>query len=280
MKLSVIIINYNTPEMTEKTIRAFNSHMAGFDYEIILIDNASNNKLTAEIINDLNLAYLENQKNIGFAPAVNQGLVIAKGEYVLLLNSDVIIKDESIREMITFMDTKQNVAVLGPKMSYPNGKVQASAGWFPTIRKEIWRFSMLNKVLPCGTLIYETGFNRVFFKTPQAVDWVSGGCMLIRTSALKELGLFDGNYFFGIEDWDFCHRAKANGWQVVYFPIAEVIHYHGFSSGGRRSTKSLKMEKDGVKYFLKKFYKDKNLSNKAIIAMYDLKIFILKTMGF
>jgi hypothetical protein len=280
MKLSVIIINFNTAEMTEKAIKAFQNSEAHFDYEIILIDNASTKKLTPEKINEFGLVYLENEKNIGFAPAVNRGLKIAKGEYVLLLNSDVLVGRDSAEKMLEYMDQNANIAVLGPKLVYPSGQTQASAGYFPNLWREILRFSMLNKIFPAGTLIYKNIFNKKFFSRPQIVDWVSGGCMMLRQHAIFELGIFDNNYFFGIEDWDFCHRAKKSGWQVVYYPFARVVHYHGFSSGGRRSTASLRMEKEGVKYFLKKFYPKKKISNNIIELMYNCKIRILDLLGF
>ncbi|MBI4812666.1 glycosyltransferase family 2 protein [Candidatus Falkowbacteria bacterium] len=284
-RLSVIIINYNTAEMTERAVRNFLEKEKGLDAEIILIDNGSKEKLDAEKFSrlganphtkiDVGIKLIMNKENLGFAKAANQGMMLATGDYILLLNSDVFVKEGAIGKMVKYMEDHLDIAVLGPRFYNIKGDIQPSAGYSPNLLRELMRLLMLSKVFPGGTLVYKNIFTERFFNQASEVGWVSGGCMLIRREALKKTGLLDENYFFGVEDMDFCARQIQAGSKVVYFPEAEIMHYHGFSSGGRGSLFSLRHEKIGMTYFFKKFFPGSKLSLAIISALYDLKIKIL-----
>lgn len=286
MKLSVVIINYNTAEMTEKAIRNFLEKENGLLGEIILIDNGSAEKLDEEKFRELGInprtkigvgvKLIMNKENLGFAKAANQGIKKAGGEYILLFNSDVLIEKKAIGKMIDYMDINNKIAIMGPNMVYQNGKTQASFGNFPTLAREIMRFSMLAKILPGGTLIFKNIFTEKMFEEVGEVDWLTGGCMLLRKKALEDFGILDENYFFGVEDFDICYRAKKDGWQVVYFPLSRVVHYHGFSSGGKRSTFGLKMGERGMDYFFRKHFPRKIITRYIIKLMSKFKVMILE----
>ncbi|KKR20263.1 MAG: WsbD [Parcubacteria group bacterium GW2011_GWE2_39_37] len=278
MKLSVIIINFNTPEMTIRAIETFKKNIQDSDFEIILIDNNSERKISSSEIERLNVRYIENKDNLGFAKAVNQGIKFTKGQYLLLLNSDVLVKPGAIKQMIDYLEAHLDAGLIGPSFFYPNGQNQPSAGFFPNLFREIMSFSMVAKIMNAGTLIYKNFFTKRFFKQTCEVDWLSGGCLLIRRQVVEEIGLLDVNYFFGVEDLDFCFRAKQRNWKVIFFPQAEIIHYHGFSSGGRRSTLSLKFEADGMDYFLNKHFLQKKFTIKIVRMMYRSKIKILNRL--
>ena len=272
-KLAVITINYNTPAMAEKAIRAFKENNQGIDYEIILIDNNSSQKISDEIIKELNLKYIVNGQNLGFAKAVNQGIKASGAEYILLLNSDVIVAKEAIAKLLAYLEKEKQVGIIGPKFIYPDGKNQISSGKFPNLWREFFRFTLLYKILPFGV------FNKDF-KQIRLVDWLSGGCMLIKTELIKQIGLFDENYFFGAEDKDFCFRAKQAGWKVIYYPEAQVIHYHGFSTGGRRSVCRLEMEREAEDYFLAKNFSKKIWARWLIRQLHNFKIIIFSFLDF
>jgi len=275
MKLSVIIINYNTPRMTIKAIETFKKNVEDFNFEIILIDNNSQEKISTEDVDRLQVKLIQNSKNLGFAKAVNQGMEVSAGDFVLLLNSDVLVKNNSVKQMMDYLENNSMAGIVGPLFYYPNGQHQPSAGKFPSLSREVIRFSMIGKIFFGGTVIYNNFFAIKFFKQPSEVDWLSGGCMLVRRQVIKQIGLLDENYFFGIEDFDYCLRAKKVGWKIMFLPSAEIIHYHGFSSGGRRSTFSLELEADGMDYFLKKHFFQKKFTRFAIKTMYWSKIIIL-----
>jgi len=280
IKLSVIVINYNTPEMTERAIKRLRECETELAPEIILIDNNSTEKLTPNTVSSLGVKYIENQENVGFARAVNQGLNCASGEYILLLNSDVLIENGAVGKLIAFLENKPQAGVVGPKMVYPDRGTQVSFGYFPNFLREFARLSTLYKIIPYGTLAANTRFNRSLFQAGGEVDWLSGGCLLIRRTLIDQIGPLDERYFFGVEDIDFCFRTKQSGFKVFYLPQAQVIHHHGFSSGGPRTIKKMEMERDNLDYFLKKNYPEKIISRTLIKFMHNLKISILLSLPF
>lgn len=275
MKISAIIINYNTPEMTERCIRTLIKTVDDLIMEIILIDNASQKKLSAQVIENLGVKYIANEKNLGFAGAVNVGLSQAQGEYVLLLNSDIIVSSKSIDTLIQYLENNQKVGIAGPKFIHPDGYIQPSAGFFPTVWREILRFTSLWILLPGSTLLGNNLFTINKFKNnAMLVDWISGGCMLIKKEVIEKVGLFDSKYFFGIEDWDYCWRTKLVGFDIAFVATAKIQHYHGYSSGGRGSVFSTHHEKEGAKYFFEKNLPKKIISKNIIQLMYQFKIWI------
>jgi len=277
--ISVIIINYNTADLTIKAMQALSMAEPNLALDYIVIDNNSRHPLNRDrLVNSANVQLILNKNNIGFARAVNQGIEIAKGEYILLLNSDVMMRTGVLTKLLVIMERSAHIGIIGPKMQYPNGRTQVSCGKFPTFFREFMRLSKLGQILPGGTLNDDNFFNKKYYQKAVPVDWVSGGCMLLRRATVSDVGLFDKNYFFGIEDVDYSYRAKQKGWQVIFNPSDSVIHYHGQSVGGRRSIARLKYERTGILYFLRKFKMQSNTAMKAIDTFYAAKIFILQIL--
>lgn len=274
-KISAIVLNYNTAAMTARALDEFLKASGNLNREIILIDNGSAEPMTYE---NPSVVMIKNPENVGFAKAVNQGIALATGEIVLLLNSDVFISEKTLKEMMSHLDSDSRTGIVGPMFLYPNGRFQTSAGRFPTPWSELLRFSMAGKVVTGGTLIYRNPFNRKFFKEPRLVDWVSGGCMLIKRSVIEKIGSLDERFFFGVEDFDYCYRAQQAGFKIMYLPTVTIIHHHGFSSGGRRSTSSLRREQQGMDYFLKKHFPRKVFLHRFVTCLYRGKIFVLDSI--
>lgn len=263
--------------MTENAIRTFRKNEPELDAEFILIDNNSEKKLSAETINSLGVNYIANTENLGFAKACNQGIMTgSEAEYILLLNSDVLIKGGTIAKMINFLDRNKELGISGPKFLYPNGDYQISAGFFPNFWRIFFSLATLYKIFPFGHYLNKGKVFKKNVNSIQEVDWLSGGCLLIKKEVIDKIGLLDENYFFGFEDMDYCLRAKNAGYKIIYYPEAEVIHYHGLSSGGRKAIKRIVMEKEGIDYFYKKNYPKKLISRFLIKFLYSLKIFIYK----
>ncbi len=270
-KVTAVIINYNTPEMTERAVRALHAAEPILDFSVVLVDNGSELKPELADLKMYLSRYIACRKNHGFAGAAIKGIKAQRAKYVLLLNSDALVSEKAVTRMVRFMDLEPHVGVIGARMVYPDGATQASFGRFPKLGRELMRFSMLSKLLPGGTLIFANALTRKYFRKPVEVDWVSGGCMLIRTAMLEEVGSLDKNYFFGVEDIDLCYRAKQAGWRVAYYPQAAVTHYHGYSSGGRRSTASLRLEAQGMDRFFRKHYPGRWVTRFTVKFMYRVK---------
>ncbi|MDO8668365.1 MAG: glycosyltransferase family 2 protein [bacterium] len=271
--ISVIIINYNTPAMTEKAISLFIDWADGFNYEIILIDNNSSEKITGAALKDWPIKFIQNTENVGFAKAVNQGIKAANGDYILLLNSDALVEEATVKNMLVYLKTKIRAGIIGPKFIYPDGRNQISSGKFPNFWREFFRLFMLNRLLPFDA------YNKDF-ETVRPVDRVSGGCMLIKREVINQIGLFDEGYFFGAEDMDFCLRAGKFGWQTVYYPLVKLVHYHSFSSGGRKAIRTIKLERNSLDYFFKKNFPKKIISRVLIWQMHNLKILAFNLLGY
>ncbi len=251
-KISAIVINYNTAKLTQNTIFNLLEREPAIDWEIILIDNASEEKISESVFKGVKIRFIYNSENLGFAKAVNQGLALASHKFILLLNSDMLVHAGAISALSDCLESQPAAGLAGPQFFYPSGRFQVSAGSFPRFSGELVRLFSLYRLFPFGTFIYKNILSHWFFSAPQEVDWLSGGCLLIRREIIDAVGNLDEKYFMGVEDVDLCFRAKQAGWKVIYFPLAEAIHYHGSSSGGPNTAARLKSERDGWLYFLKK----------------------------
>lgn len=277
MELSVIIVNYGTQEMTRQVIEAFLLKEPGLECEIILVDNKSREELDEQAFLDYPVKILKNRKNLGFAQAVNRGLRTSRGEYVLLLNSDAFVQAGSISAMLQYLSENPEIAALGPKMLFPDGSYQISAGFFPDFLGEVLRITGLYKLIPYSTFL---GQNRQELKKDiiREVDWVSGGCMLVRRDVLARVGGFDRKFFLGVEDIDFCYQAKQAGYKIVYMPTVKVVHRHGASSGlnGTGSLVRQDFDRQGFYYFFQKHYRSRLAARWLLYHLAGLKIFYSK----
>ena len=253
--LSIIIVSYNTRELLEKcldsVIKSLSRHpdpakggAGGQDLptEIIVVDNHSQDntvgwlkkyirtsaKIRSKIGVDLSL--IANNENLGFAKANNQGIKIARGEYILLLNSDTIVKNGALGKMVSFMEERKEFAILGLKLLNADGTPQPSLGKFPTL-PVVAAMLFLEHFLPASLL-------RVRWspKNGREGDWVMGAALLLRREVYEKIGGLDENIFMYMEEVEWCFRAKKAGFRVYFYPQAEIIHL------GRGSSKSGKKE--------------------------------------
>ncbi len=209
-KLSVIIVNYKSPELLKLCLKAIKEHAGDIDNEVVVIDNSINNR--------------------GFAKGVNEGLKKTTGQYRLILNPDAIITPAAVQKMIAYMDAHEDIGILGPQLLYFNGEHQRSYHRFYRPLTILARRTFLQH------LSYFKKLNDEFMMTDtdpqkiQAPDWVLGGAILVRASALEKVGFMDERFFLYFEDVDWCRRFWHNGYKVVYYPEAKVYHYYPRSS--------------------------------------------------
>jgi GT2 family glycosyltransferase len=225
MKLSIIIVHYNTPELLQNCIDSINQTSKGVEYEIVVVDNASQKKIDKS---SLNIKLIQNKKNLGFAEANNQGIRVAKGEYILLLNSDTIFKDNILSEMITWLSSHKQVGVVSCGLANEDGSLQRNGGSFPNLLTVFfWMFFIedvpfISQVLP------------TYHPKPSShsrdLDWVTGAFMLMSRDAVEDAGLMPEDYFMYTEDVDYCWQFKEKNWRVSYQPKWRIIHLGGKSS--------------------------------------------------
>jgi hypothetical protein len=223
MDLSIIIVNLNTKDLTIDCIDSIQNEGSRIKKEIIVVDNGSVDGSVEELKRYekklKNFTVVFNKENLGFARANNQGIRKAKGKYILLLNSDTLVKKGALGKLIKFAKGKVDAGVVGARLLNPDGSLQSSCYHFPTIKnaiREYWfsQKGLFEKYAPQG-------------KNPQAVDAVVGAAFLITPKALKKVGVLDERYFAYFEDIDYCKKVWQKGLKVYYLPEAEIIHYHG-----------------------------------------------------
>ena len=254
--VSVIIVSFNTKDLTLQCIKSVIDSSKQLNYEIIIIDNGSSDGTVVELTKLTKLVKLvKNRGNLGFARANNQGIKIAKGKYVLLLNSDTEVKNGAIKKLIDFAESAADAGVVGAKLLNPDGSIQPSAFNLPTISRAIkqhWlgKSGLLHKYIPS-----------TIDQSPATVESLVMAAYLITPKALKEVGVLNEKYFIYFEDFDYCRRVRDAGLKVYYLPSAEVIHYHGASGKNiadeknqwRRLIPSSKIYHGTVKHYLFNF---------------------------
>ncbi|EKD62066.1 MAG: Glycosyl transferase family 2 [uncultured bacterium] len=262
MDVSIIIVSYNTEKLTASCIRSIVKYTRDVDYEIIVVDNGSTDGSVAKISNlksqISNLRLVKNKINLGFGQANNQGMKIAKGEFILLLNSDTKIYDNVLGDMIHWMRANPDVGIASCSLRNKDGSLQPTGGYFPTILRVVSWMLFLDDLPLLGKLIrsFHPHTPDFFGKNPiytavQEFDWLTGAFMLIRKDVIKKSGYFDEDYFMYVEEVDLCYRIKKEGSRILYLPKWSIIHYGGAS--GKRS-ESILAEYRGIKTFYKKHY--------------------------
>ena len=222
MQISVVIVSYNTKELTLNCINSVLKNNSGLETELVIIDNNSTDgsvqalrKLKAD-----RLKTIENSENLGFAKAVNQGIKASSGEYILLLNSDCKLTTGILKKLFDFAQKTSDAGIVGVKLLNPEGGVQPSCYYFPGIVRAAKRYfggaNEVDKYYPKGSGATE-------------VEAVVFAATLITKVALERVGLLNEGYFMYFEDLDYCKRIRKSGLKVYYLPSSEVVHYHGAS---------------------------------------------------
>ena len=230
MDLSLIIVNYNQKELLKECLKNIEEIKLKLDNEIIVIDNASTDKsqnfLSKLKIQNQRIKIILNQKNVGFAKAVNLGIKNSVGEYILILNPDVVVLPGSIERMVDFMKQNPKCGLCGPKLINPDGSVQDSCRRFPKWYTPLIRRTFLKR-LPFGKRHNDWYLMKDFdHQKDLEVDWLMGAVLLVRRKALEKTGLMDERYFLYFEDTDWCRIFWQNGYKVYYLAEVKMYHYH------------------------------------------------------
>jgi hypothetical protein len=225
--VSVIIVEYMDPGLLEMAVHSCLAHCANLNLEIIAVSNSSYDKSKQDKIRGRlpGVHFIFNQDNRGFAKGVNQGIALASGEFILLLNPDARLLDASLFGALEFMRHKPGVAVVGAMIVDQFGKVQDSCRQFMTLRVLAARTWSRLLGIASGPVLENRDYSR-----EQKVDWVSGACLLARKAAIDDAGMLDERYFMYLEDMDWCMSFYRRGWEVCYYPNWQVEHNAGRGS--------------------------------------------------
>ena len=232
MKLSVIIVSYNVKDYIKQCIRSiYKSNLDNDLLEVIVIDNDSYDGTVQDIQSSFpNISIIENKTNKGFAKAVNVGIKQSNGDFICLLNPDVIIKDNTFSTLIEYLESNKNTGCIGPKVLNVDGTVQHSCKRsFPTPLNAIFRLFSIDKIFPKSKIFGKYNLTYLDVNKIHKVDAISGAFMMFNKKIVTEIGLLDENFFMFAEDIDFCYRIKNKGYDIIYNPNAEIMHYKGES---------------------------------------------------
>lgn len=259
MDLSIIIVNYKSKEKLQNCLQSiYDSNLGDITWEIIVVENNSGDDLSEMTKNRDNLKLIVAPKNLGMGGGNNLGIKHCKGDFILISNPDIVFKKDCILNLFEYIKNNNNIALVGPKLLYPDGILQYSSARFPKIYLPLLRRTFIGQFFP-------NYLNNYFLKSDsydkiREVDWLLGACFIVKKKDffLSENKLFDERFFMYFEDVDLCKRISQEKKKVIYLPTAIAIHDHTRASARFKWYLAIfkdKLAKEHIKswwrYFLK-----------------------------
>lgn len=243
--LSIIIVNFNGARLLEDCLASIAETSASIAHDVWVVDNGSTDnsvRMVRARFPDVHI--IESAENLGFAGGNNLALASAAGRYRLLLNNDTVVRPHALQAMVQAMDAHPELAGIGPRLLNPNGSTQLSCMHYPSLVRG-----------PRNWIKAKLGQSGKY--QPEAegdiarVDAVVGACLMIRDTALYQVGLLDPGYFMYAEEMDWCYSAAKAGWQIGYLPSAEVVHFGGQTAGREADRFYVERRYSRVRFYMK-----------------------------
>lgn len=252
-KLSIIVLNYNTANVLADCLSSLFEVKNEVDFEVIVVDNASKDdsvKLVKKRFPWVKL--IASETNKGFSAGNNLANKTAKGEYILFLNPDTTVPQDTLQTCVEYMDNHEDVGAMTCKLVLPNGKLDKDARRsFPTPWVALSHFMFLDRLFPKSKLFSKYWYGYISPNTEHEVDALQGAFFLARKTILDKIGWFDETFFLNGEDLDLSWRIKQQGWKIMYYPKVSIVHLKKVS---KKLGDRLKNEVSGVKS-MEIFYK-------------------------
>ncbi len=276
MKLSIIILNFNTKDLTLNCLRSLEKVKKEVQFETIVVDNGSSELfvIPTKVEESLKIRLVKNKSNLGFAGGNNLARKYVKSEYVLFLNSDTEVHKNTLKETVKYLDEHINVGALTCKTILPSGKLDKDARRsFPTPWVAFTHFSGLDKVFPNSKIFsrYWYGYNSS--DEIQTIDALQGAFFLTRKKVLNEVNWFSEDYFLDGEDIDLSWKIINSGYKNIYYPLVSILHVKK-ASKKKRSLKSAMAGMNSMEIFFKlRLWKNYPLvlNFMVLIAIYLMK---------
>jgi N-acetylglucosaminyl-diphospho-decaprenol L-rhamnosyltransferase len=226
--LSIILVNYNGAELLANCLSSL-AQFSAANYETIVIDNASTDR-SIELIKDRfpAIEIICNSSNLGFGKANNLAVEEAKNEYLLFLNTDTILTENTPQILLKYLQQYPDIGAIGSRIVFEDGSYQLSAGKLPNIVVEAIdkiRYALDRRWHHLVANFYNQRYSQI-----QEVGWLTGACLMMRRDVFDRIGGFDEHFFMYFEDKDICKRVSDIGFKVVYYPHTSLIHLLGGSS--------------------------------------------------
>ena len=233
--LSIIIVNYNHKYFPRMCVEAVLKSNTDFSYEIIVVDNKSEDEsidYLREADKKGTIRLIESGANLGYGKANNLGVKHAKGEFIVISNPDIFVKQDTMQKMLDHLKKNKKIGILAPRLRYYNGKIQESCRRYMTFLDLVIKRTPLKKIPTFKKRLDHYLMNDFDHNKTQSVDLVTGAYFMMKKAVYDEVKGFDPRYFLFMEDYDLCLKVHKAGYQVVYFPETEAEHYHKRLSGG------------------------------------------------
>jgi hypothetical protein len=251
--VTVVIVHYETPELLTSCLKALAASAGGVSYEAFVVDNSStrfNAEATRQALPGVEV--LVNDANVGFARASNRAIRLANGRYVVLLNPDTVVSNETLATMVAYMDDRPDVGCATCRLELEDGSLDlACRRLFPTPVRSLYRITLLSRIFPRSRRFGQYNLTYLNEWQEAEIDSPCGAFMMVRREVVDQVGLLDERYFMYGEDVDWAFRIKAAGWRIFYTPATTVKHLKRASSRRfRRKT---------IRYFhagMRRFYTD------------------------
>lgn len=278
MNLSIVIVNYQTFEMTKNTINSILEYSYPFTYEIVVVDNASGDDSLyrlQEYFKD-NVKFIAAPENSGFAAGNNQALRQVGSDYVLLLNSDTIVWENTLESVYNYMEKHDDVGACGCRVLLENGDLdKACKRSFPNVKNSFFRlFHIPNNSSDDNYNLTDLPDDEIY-----EIDCLTGAFMFVRNGVLDEVGLLDETFFMYGEDIDWCYRIKKSGWKIVYYGKSSITHLKGASSKKQKNKLIYEFYHAMYIYYKKHHAEDSSFITNAIVyfgmfVLCSLKLFL------
>jgi N-acetylglucosaminyl-diphospho-decaprenol L-rhamnosyltransferase len=228
--LATVLVNYNTVHLLNECLGKLDTaaKQSGYSHKVVFVDNQSRDGSAEHVrVHFPNVTVLESGGNLGFGRANNLALPLTQSTYVLLLNTDAFVREDTLRRTLDYMQAHPQCGILGVRLEGREGNLQPSCRYFPT---------------PLNGFLWRTGLARWFKRVrmvddmnwahdlPRRCDWVPGCYYLIRQTVIDQVGLFDPRFFMYMEEVDHCRRTQNAGWEIHFFPDTTVVHIGGESA--------------------------------------------------
>ncbi len=241
VRVTAVIVSWNTRDLLLGCLNSVREHVpAGVTLDVVVVDNGSTDGSANLVRRDFpEVRLIANEKNVGYQRASNQAFAECGGaDALLLINADALLTAGCLDVMLERLASDPRVAAVGPRLVYGDGRWQRwTAGRAPTLRAAAAYYLFLERVFP-GVAAFEGLFLARDIRSRREVEWVSSACMLVRRSALDEIGPMDERFFAYMDDVDLCVRFRAAGWRVWYCPEATAVHFMGQSTKRQTGTPS------------------------------------------
>jgi N-acetylglucosaminyl-diphospho-decaprenol L-rhamnosyltransferase len=232
--VAVVVVTYDALPWIEQCLESVRG------VPTVVVDNGSSDGTAAFVRERFPDVRVIESENRGLAAGWNIGLRETESRYALILNADAWLVGDALARLVEAADERPRAAVVGPRLSNPDGTLQRSVRGFPTLWRLATEYFFLRKLAPGSSALnafYAGGFDH---DEVREVEVVMGSCMLVRRDAVSEAGALDEDFFLFSEETDWCYRFREAGWQVVFFPGAECVHVRGASHGGRLYRENLR----------------------------------------